>query len=142
MLAVIKIALGGFEWMTASDNATTRSKARVSITGALFGLGILLATTVVLYTINPDIVKLNIFQDAPTVGVDTTTPPTKSSTLSGSDCEDHGWRLTYPGDPESDQAAYSTWIANNAKKCGEEGGSYELEDKRTLVCKKLTCTNR
>ena len=62
LLAVIKIALAGVTHMF-SDIVPEKSKATADITGALLGLGILIATTVVLNTINPQLINLDIFQE-------------------------------------------------------------------------------
>lgn len=60
LLAVIKIAIGGFQYMM-TDVVTSKENARRDIFGALIGLGILLASVLVLTTIYPDLVRLDIF---------------------------------------------------------------------------------
>jgi len=64
LLAVLKIAIGGFQYMTSGDNASSRESARKGIFGALLGLGILLSAVIILTTINKDLVNLNILRNA------------------------------------------------------------------------------
>jgi len=59
LLAVIKIAIGGFQYMM-SDIITSKESAKKDITGALLGLGILLASTTILFTINKNLINLDI----------------------------------------------------------------------------------
>ena len=59
ILAVVKITIGGFKYMM-SDVITDKSAAKKDITGALLGLGIVLSTFLVLYTIYPNLVNTNI----------------------------------------------------------------------------------
>lgn len=63
MLAVIKIVLAGFKYMF-TDAVPVKTDAKSDIYGALLGLGILLATFVVLYTINPQLTNLSILTGA------------------------------------------------------------------------------
>ncbi|NCN52719.1 hypothetical protein GW943_02840 [Candidatus Parcubacteria bacterium] len=64
LIAVVKISIAGFKWMM-TDSMSTKGDARADITGALLGLGILLATYVVLNTINPDLTRLDVLRNAP-----------------------------------------------------------------------------
>ncbi len=63
ILAVIMIGVGGIEYM-ASDAVFSKDEARKRMSDAVIGLLILLGSYVLLYTINPDIVNLNIFRNA------------------------------------------------------------------------------
>jgi len=72
ILAVVKIAVGGLQYML-SDVVTKKADARSSITGALLGLGIIIASVTILYTINKDLVNFNIFRNAGKA--ETGTPP-------------------------------------------------------------------
>lgn len=58
LLAVIKIAIAGIQYMM-DDVVTKKQDAKDDIAGALLGLAILLATFVVLYTINPNLVQID-----------------------------------------------------------------------------------
>lgn len=80
MLAVLRIAFAGFQYMT-SGLISSKEKAKEDITGALLGLGILLASFVVLYTINPNLVNLNVLQNAP--GVTLENVPTNPTNTGG-----------------------------------------------------------
>lgn len=67
ILAFIKIMYAGIKWML-SDVVTDKQSAKKDIWGALFGLAIVLSAVLVLTTINPNLVRLNIFGDAPQIG--------------------------------------------------------------------------
>lgn len=60
-LAAIFIAIGGFEYIF-SEAMDTKKNGRTRITQALLGLGILLLVTLILYVINPELIKLNALQ--------------------------------------------------------------------------------
>lgn len=57
MLAVIRIVIGGFQYMT-TEAVTTKGEAVKTIREAVFGLLLLLGTWVILATVNQDIVNL------------------------------------------------------------------------------------
>ena len=61
VLAVIMLAIGGFQYMT-SESVFKTSGAKERITNAIVGLIIVLASILIMYTINPDIVNLHIFE--------------------------------------------------------------------------------
>lgn len=63
MFAVIKIAIAGVKYML-SDVVTDKSEAKKDITGALLGLLILLAGTVVLLTIYPGLTNIDVLRNA------------------------------------------------------------------------------
>jgi hypothetical protein len=60
VLAVIMIAVGGFKYMT-TDSMFAMGSAKEQITNAIVGLLIVLAAILVLRTINPCLVSMNIF---------------------------------------------------------------------------------
>jgi hypothetical protein len=60
VLAVIMIAVGGFKYMT-TDSMFAMGSAKEQITNAVVGLLIVLAAILILQTINPCLVSLNIF---------------------------------------------------------------------------------
>lgn len=70
MIAVVKMSIAGFKWMM-TDSITSKSDARADITGALLGLAILLATYVVLNTINPNLTNLDVLRNAQNVSTQT-----------------------------------------------------------------------
>lgn len=57
LIAVVLIITGGFVYLTSGGNAQRTQDAKDRISSALFGLLLLLASYVLLYTINPDLVK-------------------------------------------------------------------------------------
>lgn len=76
ILALYQMTLGGITYILAAGNAAKVEDAKDTIKQALFGLGILLVSYLLLRTINPDLVNLknpNLaptqFQGAPTSGV-------------------------------------------------------------------------
>ncbi len=60
LVATILIIKGGFEWTTSAGNPTRVTSAKSSITGALLGLFLLLGSYTLLYTINPDLLRLKL----------------------------------------------------------------------------------
>jgi hypothetical protein len=73
--AVFMLVIGGFQYLTSAGNTSALSAAKHTIEGALFGLALALIAYLILYVINPDLVKLNItrFQPLPQQA-----PPTSS----------------------------------------------------------------
>ena len=61
ILAVIMLAIGGFRYMT-SESVFKMGDAREQISNAIIGLLIVLVSILILYTINPEIVKFNLFK--------------------------------------------------------------------------------
>lgn len=57
MLAVFRIATGGFKYMTG-EAVGEKGEARETIQGVAFGLILLLGSCLILYTINPHILNL------------------------------------------------------------------------------------
>ncbi|MFA6534356.1 MAG: lytic transglycosylase domain-containing protein [Patescibacteria group bacterium] len=58
ILAVVMIIVGGFIWLTSAGNQTQITEAKGYIFGAAIGLLIALGSYVLLYTINPELVRL------------------------------------------------------------------------------------
>src|SRR3989344_5854065 len=65
ILAVLRIAYAGYLYM-ASDMWNTKAKAREILGNVVLGLLLLLSIYLILYQINPDILRLNIFENIPT----------------------------------------------------------------------------
>ncbi|MBP9749738.1 MAG: hypothetical protein KBD21_03330 [Candidatus Pacebacteria bacterium] len=61
LLAVIMVAIGGFKWMT-TDSVFNMGDAKEQISNAIIGLLIVLASVLIMVTINPDIIKFNLFK--------------------------------------------------------------------------------
>ena len=60
--ALIMIVIGGIIYMTSAGNASQKSEAKDRITNAILGLILALSAYLILYTINPDLVKLTKVQ--------------------------------------------------------------------------------
>mgnify|MGYP000353690338 CR=1 FL=1 len=58
LIAVLTLIIGGVAYMM-SDVVSTKSLAKKRIEGALWGLGLLAISWLILYTINPDLLKFN-----------------------------------------------------------------------------------
>lgn len=93
IIAFIKIAMAGVQY-SLTDIVTSKEYAKKNIQGALLGLAILLIPYTVLYTINPDLVKLNILELGKTLKV-STSPGSTGSGPGGS----AGGGTTPPTDP-------------------------------------------
>lgn len=59
MLAVLRIAIGGFKYMTRTGSVNAAGEARKTIQGAVVGLLLLLGVVVILSTINEQILSLD-----------------------------------------------------------------------------------
>ncbi len=68
VLAVLMIILGGYYVMTSSGNAAQATKGKEYIYSSLIGLALLLASYLILSTINPDLTNFN-------VNIDNLNPP-------------------------------------------------------------------
>jgi len=62
MIAVVKIVIAGVKYVLSSSTATTAS-AKEDIKGSLFGLVVIVGAVVILQTINPDLAKLDVFEN-------------------------------------------------------------------------------
>jgi len=60
--ALTMIVIGGAMYMTSAGNASQKSEAKDRITSAVLGLILALSAYLILYTINPDLVKLTKVQ--------------------------------------------------------------------------------
>jgi len=74
-LAVIKIIFGGIKYMS-SDAIGGKSDAKETIQNAIWGLLLAIGAWLILNTINPKLVELNLKIDAIPTTPDTTTVPT------------------------------------------------------------------
>ncbi|HET8581364.1 MAG TPA: pilin [Candidatus Paceibacterota bacterium] len=105
LLAVIEIAFGGWQYMTA-EAFNKKSDARKRIQNALIGLLMLLSTILVLNQINPQITSLSLFEDAaPAVAQTGTTGATDTGTLTH-DPTGSGKICAYQGTDASGVASY------------------------------------
>jgi len=76
--AMIMIAIGGFMYITSAGNNTSMEKAKGVITDAIVGLLLAVSAYIILYTINPDLVKLKrpTVQQIPRAGAPSAGAPT------------------------------------------------------------------
>lgn len=115
LFGVIKIAYAGVKY-AMSDIVTDKEKAKKDIIGVLLGLGILLATYVVLYTINPDLTKLNILENAQSP--QTQTLPSQTVSTGGNNTQVLGTKWT--------QGSNNTQTAQEFEDlCSQQGGTPE-----------------
>ena len=66
-LAVLMIVIGGVEFMISGANESSRGDAKKRISGALWGLLLAFGAWLIVYTINPELVKLDF--DLPTAKI-------------------------------------------------------------------------
>lgn len=60
LIAVAMVVLAGVEWMTSDGNPGKVDGAKSKIKNALLGVGVLLGTYLIIWTINPDIVDVKV----------------------------------------------------------------------------------
>jgi len=87
--ALLMITIGGFYYMTAAGNTARLGTAKTLITDAILGLIVALGAWLLLYVINPDLVKINldfseVSKTASNNKPDTTNPPSGDCKSSGS----------------------------------------------------------
>lgn len=58
--AVLMLTVGGFMYMTSAGNTSKNGAAKKVVTDALIGLGVALGAYLLLFIINPDLVKINV----------------------------------------------------------------------------------
>jgi hypothetical protein len=80
MLAVLRIAYGGYIYMGSADMWGNKQQAKEIIGDAIIGLLLLFAIYLILYQINPNLLNLNVLNDIQKV-------PTTSSTPTATTCQ-------------------------------------------------------
>ncbi len=60
LLAVAMIVFGGIEYTVSAGNVSKQQEARDRILNAVYGLALLMAAVLILFTINPNLVKLGL----------------------------------------------------------------------------------
>lgn len=90
--AMLMIAIGGFMYLTSAGNAAQIGSAKGVIIDAIVGLFLALTSWLLLYTINPDLVKFSVSSSSPASTSQTTTPgtttPSSSSNIVAGSGED------------------------------------------------------
>jgi len=81
--ALLMIIIGGFMYITSAGNTSRMDTAKRVIFDALYGLIVAFAAWLLLYVINPDLVKVNISLKAVTTTA--TSTPSKSSETTGTE---------------------------------------------------------
>ena len=89
--AVLMITIGGFMYLTSAGNTSKMDVAKKVVTDAIIGLVVALGAYLILYVINPDLIKINISMEqlgtSSGTGVGTTVPSaTSSKTCSDGKC--------------------------------------------------------
>ncbi len=82
IIAVVMIMIGGFQWLMAAGSSEKVSRAKETISGAIFGLILALTSYSLLYTINPNLVQFSSLTVEPI-----TTESLNAYCLKDSDCE-------------------------------------------------------
>ena len=59
VLAVIVVMVGGFQWITAGGNQSKIGEAKERVMSAIIGLFLALSSYLLLFTINPELVKIH-----------------------------------------------------------------------------------
>lgn len=120
LLAVIKIALAGVQYMTAESSFGSTQKAKETIWNALLGLLLILSVVVILQVINPNILNLNILAGRGYPGI---TIPPSSLGVSGT-----------PGVPVTPGGARDE-IRAAIEECESRGGEPHLFPGGVVECR-------
>lgn len=83
IIAVLRLAYAGYLYMGQSDMWSTKGQAKDIIKDVTIGLLLLLAIYLILYQINPDIVKLNALKNIRPVQQSGGAPATQPNTSNG-----------------------------------------------------------
>jgi len=135
--ALLMITIGGFMYLTSAGNTSKMDTAKGVIKDALIGLIIAFAAYLILYVINPDLVKVQIsFSPIGSGGGSSITTSSGSSATSSAGSGKCEPVTTGPCSPSNLQSACS-WDANKASAiCNAESGA--TENKASTVDK---CTD-
>lgn len=86
--AVLMITIGGFMYLTSAGNTSKMDVAKKVVTDAIIGLVVALGAYLILYVINPDLIKINISMEqlgtSSGTGVGTTVPSSSGEANSSS----------------------------------------------------------
>ncbi len=86
--AVLMITIGGFMYLTSAGNTSKMDVAKKVVTDAIIGLVVALGAYLILYVINPDLIKINISMDQLGTSSGTGVGMTANSTASSKTCSD------------------------------------------------------
>lgn len=102
LLAVIKIVIAGVKWMM-TDIVTSKGEAKKDIQGAIVGLMVVLAAVLILYVINPNLVKIDLTLTKPGTVVNTSTPAAATLTAPIKSFSAGTASITYPDTTDATQ---------------------------------------
>jgi hypothetical protein len=149
LIAIVWIMIGGFQWAFAAVSAEQINSAKKRMMNGVIGLVLLLSTYLILFTVNPQLLKMEV----PRFPIIRTVSLTDIE-----DCKqlkDAGYELEYIGDNHTDFCGASAKVLKdpegteladdvvcNYTKCYGEG---ELcipgESPRCMACEDLTANN-
>lgn len=122
--AILMITIGGFMYMVSAGNTSKMDTAKRVVTDAVIGLVVALGAYLLLYVINPDLVKINIVLKPLGSGMSTgVSQPTTSGGGGSGKCK------PVASGPCSVENLKGTCFGNNAEKassiCNAESGGKE-----------------
>ncbi len=89
-LALAQMIIGGIIYILAAGNVAKIEDAKDTIKQALLGLGLILASYLLLRTINPDLVRLNLSLSGVTVNPSLPSSPSPQYPTVGTPCSPNG----------------------------------------------------
>jgi hypothetical protein len=142
LLGVMRLAWAGVKY-SLSDVVTEKSEAKHDMTGVLMGLAILLIPFVVLKEINPDLVNLNVLEEARNFKIKVENAPSANSVANGTgnnpvtgadgQTTQKAFNDKLPCHPDpTDEAACRAYCSNILK--GQIGDSGLIDRKRHYYC--------
>lgn len=122
--AMMMIMIGGFMYMTSAGNNASMGKAKGIITDAIIGLIMAMTAYLLLYTINPDLVKVNINLSSSTSSSSSSSDKT-SSTASQQQAACNKWCTDNKADTSNEEtkADAESYNANCLNGCSENYAS-------------------
>lgn len=96
LAALLMIMIGGYMYLTSAGNTSQAGKAKDIITDAIAGIILVFVSWLLLYTINPELVKINSLESAVEKAARNYTGsyPTITSTMP-SDCKSDEWQTIF-----------------------------------------------
>ena len=133
--AILMITIGGFMYLTSAGNTSKMDDAKKVVTDALIGLAIVLTAYLVLYVINPDLVKVTLSLKALKSGMSSTIMSGGTSLSSGGGTGKCEALTTGPCSPDNLKSACS-WDAEKASAiCNKESAGKESAASTVDICR-------
>ncbi|MBI2004660.1 hypothetical protein HYS79_00685 [Patescibacteria group bacterium] len=124
LVAVLALVIGGITYMV-SDIADKKEQARKRISGALWGLLILISSVLILQTINPQLLNFNFGPSGNAGGAATTnTSATQTNSTSNTTVESSGV-ITIKSNDQSGSALLQSFTSKCAGSVSKKGSSVE-----------------